>query len=74
MRHARNDSEWRTIQPIRANTPRGSPRLDDKRVSHGIIWGLRIGAPRRDLADPYGPDTTRYDRLIDGARQEAASH
>jgi transposase len=30
MRYALTDSEWRIIQPILPNKPRGIPRVDDR--------------------------------------------
>lgn len=41
--------EWRVIEPLLPNKPRGVPRVDDRRVLNGIFWALRFGAPWRDL-------------------------
>src|SRR5262249_50854209 len=46
------------------NKPRGVPRVDDRRVLNGIFWGLRAGAPWRDLPERYGPRTTCYNRFV----------
>jgi len=47
-RYNLTDFEWRVIEPPLPNKPRGIPRVDDRRVSSGILWGLRSGAPWRD--------------------------
>ncbi len=51
--------EWRLIEPLLPNKPRGVARVDDRRVINGIFYVLRTGSPWRDLPDRYGP----YDRL-----------
>lgn len=56
--------EWRVIEPLLPNKPRGVPRVDDRRVLNGIFWVLRSGAPWRDLPDCYGPRTTCYNRFV----------
>jgi transposase len=43
--------EWRVIEPLLPNKPRGVPRVDDRRVLNGIFWVLRSGAPWRDLPE-----------------------
>ena len=43
MRYALTDSEWRIIQAILPNKPRGIPRVDDRRVPNGIF----LSYPRR---------------------------
>ena len=58
------DFEWSVIQPLLPGKPRGVPRVDDRRVLHGIFWVLRSGAPWRDLPERYGPRTTCYNRFI----------
>lgn len=44
-RYDLTDSEWRVIEPLLPNKPRGVPRVDDRRVLNGIFWVLRSGAP-----------------------------
>ncbi len=56
-RYDLTDFEWRMIEPLLPNKPRGVPRVDDRRV-------LRSGAPWRDLPERYGPRTTCYDRFV----------
>jgi transposase len=57
-RYDLTDSEWRVIEPLLPNKPRGVPRVDDRRVLNGIFWVLRSGASWRDLPERYGPRTT----------------
>ena len=55
--------EWRVIEPLLPNKPRGVPRVDDRRVLNGIFWILRSDSPWRDLPERYGPHTTCYNRF-----------
>ena len=55
--------EWRVIEPLLPNKPRGVARVDDRRVLNGIFWILRSGSPWRDLPSRYGPHTTCYNRF-----------
>ena len=50
-RYDLTDSEWRVIEPLLPNKPRGVPRVDDRRVLNDIFWVLRSGAPWRDLPE-----------------------
>ena len=63
-RYDLTDLEWRVIEPLLPNKPRGVPRVDDRRTLNGIFWVLRSGAPRRDLPERYGPRTTCYNRFV----------
>jgi transposase len=54
--------EWRVIEPLLPNNPRGVPHVGDRRVLNGIFWVLRWCA-WRDL-----PATTCYTAAIDGGR------
>jgi transposase len=62
-RYDLTDFEWRVIEPLLPNKPRGVPRVDDRRVLNGIFWVLRSGAPWRDLPERFGPRTTCYNRF-----------
>ncbi|MFZ5780186.1 MAG: IS5 family transposase [Pseudomonadota bacterium] len=62
-RYDLTEFEWKTIQPLLPNKPRGVPRVDDRRVLNGIFWVLRSGAPWADLPERYGPPTTIYNRF-----------
>ena len=63
-RYDLTDFEWRVIEPLLPNKPRGVPRVDDRRVLNGIFWVLRSGAPWRDLPKRYGPRATCYNRFV----------
>jgi transposase len=63
-RYDLTDFEWRVIEPLLPNKPRGVPRVDDRRVLNGIFWALRPGAPWRDLPERFGPRTTCYNRFV----------
>ncbi|TGV44311.1 IS5 family transposase, partial [Mesorhizobium sp. M2D.F.Ca.ET.160.01.1.1] len=63
-RYDLTDFEWRVIEPLLPNKPRGVPRVDDRRVLDGIFWVLRSGAPWRELPERYGPGTTCYNRFV----------
>lgn len=43
--------EWKTIQPLLPNKPRGVPRVDDWRILNGIVHHLRSGSPWIDLLE-----------------------
>ena len=62
-RYDLSEFEWRIIEPLLPNKPRGVPRVDDRRVLNGIFWVLRSGSPWRDLPERYGPYTTCYNRF-----------
>jgi transposase len=62
-RYDLTDFEWKVIQPLLPNKPRGVPRVDDRRVLNGIFWVLRSGSPWADLPERYGPPTTIYNRF-----------
>lgn len=63
-RYDLTDFEWRVIEPLLPNKPRGVPRVDDRRMLNGIFWVLRSGAPLRDLPERYGPRTICYNRFV----------
>ena len=62
-RYDLSEAEWRLIEPLLPNKPRGVARVDDRRVINGIFYVLRTGSPWRDLPDRYGPYTTVYNRF-----------
>lgn len=43
-RYELTDGEWVIIEPLLPNKPRGTPRVDDRRVLNGI---LGVSAPAR---------------------------
>lgn len=63
-RYDLTDFEWRVIEPLLPNKPRGVPRVDDRRVLNGIFWVLRSGVSWRDLPERYGPRSTCYNRFV----------
>ncbi len=48
-RYDLTDFEWRVIEPLLPNNPRGVPRVDDRCVLNRIFWGAAI---RRSMARP----------------------
>lgn len=73
-RYDLTDFEWRVIEPLLPDKPRGVPRVDDRRVLNGIFGVLRSGAPWRDLPERSGHCYNRFvrwrkagvwDRLMD---------
>ena len=68
-RYDLTDSEWRVIEPLLPNKPRGVPRVDDRRVLNGIFWVLRSGAPWRDLPERTAHAPPATIALSDGAKQ-----
>ena len=62
-RYDLTDFEWRVIEPLLPNKPRGVPRVNDRRGLNGFFWVFRSGAPWRDLPERYGPRTTCYNRF-----------
>lgn len=62
-RYDLSEAEWRLIEPLLPNKPRGVARVDDRRVINGIFYVLRTGSPWRDLPSRYGPHTTVYNRF-----------
>jgi transposase len=67
-RYDLSEAEWRLIEPLLPNKPRGVARVDDRRVINGIFYVLRTGSPWRDLPERYGPYTTVYNRFNRWAR------
>ena len=63
-RHELTEFEWKIIEPLLPNKPRGVPRVNDRRVLNGILWRFRTGSPWRDIPERYGPSTTCYNRFV----------
>ena len=67
MTHGRYDLtefEWKTIQPLLPNKPRGVPRVDDRRVISGIVHVLKSGRRWVDAPPEYGSKKTLYNRYV----------
>jgi transposase len=58
------DFEWKVIEPLLPNKPRGVPRVDDRRVLNGILWILGTGAPWHALPKEFGPYQTCHGRFV----------
>lgn len=56
------DDEFKKINPLLPNKPRGVPRADDRRVLSGIIFCLQRGYRWTDVPSEYGPAKTLYNR------------
>jgi transposase len=54
-RYDLSETEWRLIEPLLPNKPRGVPRVDDRRVINGIFYVLRTGSPWHDGLQPVQP-------------------
>ena len=67
-RYDLSEAEWRLIEPLLPNKPRGAAPVDDRRVINGIFYVLRTGSPWRDLPERYGAKTTVYNRYSRWAR------
>jgi transposase len=65
-RYELTEFEWRTIESLVPNKPRGIPRVDDRKVLNGIFCILRSDWPWADLPERYGPCATVYNRSTDG--------
>jgi transposase len=59
-----SDRQWRRLEPLLPNKPRGVPRADDRRVISGIIHVLRSGGRWVDAPAAYGPRKTLYNRFV----------
>ena len=62
-RYDLTEFEWRVIEPLLPNKPRGVPRVDDRRVLNGIFWVLaqaRPGATCRSVMAPTPLATTAF--------------
>ena len=64
-----SDEDWERIEPLLPRGRRGAHRVDDRRVTSGIMHMLRSGARWRDCPPEYGPYTTIYNRFNRWSRQ-----
>ena len=53
-RYDLSEAEWRLIEPLLPNKPRGVPRVHGRRVVNGIFYVLRAGSPCGP-GSPWGP-------------------
>ncbi len=52
-RYDLTDFEWRVIEPLLPNNPRGVQRVDHRRVPNGIFLMLRSGTICRIATAPH---------------------
>lgn len=59
------DRQWAAVEPLlpKPTSPRGRPRLDDRRVIDGILWVMKTGARWRDLPERYPSPATCHRRF-----------
>src|SRR5579863_10167467 len=62
-RYDLTDFEWRVIEPLLPNKPRGVPHVDDRRVLNGIFWVLRSAT--HCLGRSRGGLTTKIHVVVD---------
>jgi transposase len=68
VRHRLTDQQGELVEglfPPPART--GRPRRDRREILDGVLWGLRPGAPRRDLPTELGPWATVWDPFDTGS-------
>jgi transposase len=58
-----SDAQWAAIDPLLPKNRPGARRVDDRRVTSGIVHVLRTGCRWQDCPSRYGPPTTIYNRL-----------
>lgn len=66
-----NDHVWSISQPLLPQKSRGVPRVDDRRVTGGILYRFRTGMAWADTPECYGPHKTCYNRFV---RWQKAGH
>ena len=59
-----SERQWRRLERLLPNKPRGVPRVDDRRVVSGIVHVLRSGGRWVDAPAAYGPRKTLYNRFV----------
>ena len=62
------EAQFARLEPLLPNKPRGVPRVDDRRVTGGIIHVIRNGLIWRDAPAAYGPHKTLYNRFVRWSR------
>ncbi len=58
-----SDEAWTAIEPHLPKNQLGARRVDDRRVSSGIVHVLKVGCRWCDCPADYGPSTTIYNRF-----------
>jgi putative transposase len=62
-----SEAQMRRIEPY-FPLSHGIPRVDDRRITSGIIFVIRNGLRWRDAPPAYGPHKTIYNRFIRWSR------
>lgn len=58
-----NDEQWSSVVAYLPSDVRDKPRVDDRRVIHGILHVLKTGCRWSDCPPEYRPHTTIYNRF-----------
>jgi len=58
-----SNRQWSAIWPLLPTNQPGAHRVDDRRVTSGIIHVLKTGCRWQDTPAAYGPSTTIYNRF-----------
>lgn len=64
-----SDEAWAASKPHLPENQPGARRVDDRRVSSGIVQMLKCGGRWADCSQEYGPATTVYNRWNRWSRQ-----
>ena len=63
-RYELSEEAWAVVADLFTETHgRGRPRLSDRLMLDGVIWGLCPGAAWRDIPERFGPWSTVYQRF-----------
>jgi transposase len=62
-RHQLTDGEWRLVEPLLPRQARSGRWNDHRTTLSGMLWGVRTGAPCRDLPEPFGRCQSVYGRF-----------
>lgn len=58
-----DDAQWTANEPYLPKNQPGARRVDDRRVTSGIIHVLKTGCRWCDCPVEYGPSSTVYNRF-----------
>lgn len=58
------DAQFARLEPLLPTDTRGVARVDDRRVTSGIVHVLKSGGRWVDAPDIYGPRKTLYNRFV----------
>jgi len=64
-----SEAQWARIEPHLPTDVRGVARVDNRRVTSGIIHVLKSGCRWCDCPEAYGPATTIYNRFARWAKR-----